>query len=152
MVETIFYVCLLALFVILGMGLILLESWRCKAAQETAQSNKQILDRLNALVESQRLSVILKLEPASLKISPEQFEPNKEGIKARMFQVLEQKKSAYRNDDQNTYAYVVLNHSGWDNFVTGETRGDAQAALARLLANGDENAVKAFIEELVDKL
>ncbi|MDD5433402.1 MAG: hypothetical protein PHE77_01955, partial [Candidatus Pacebacteria bacterium] len=52
-----------------------------------------------------------------------------------------------------TWAFCVLNKSGWDQFVTNEARLAAENALARLRANNasSEN-IATFLEEIVDKL
>lgn len=107
-----------------------------------------ISGRLDAIVEGQRLSTILRLEPASLKVSPEQFEANKLQLRARILRAVEE----VTHPDPGTQAYCVLERSGWSQFVEGSTRLAAQTALARLIVNNDKSGQRAFCEELVDKL
>ena len=108
----------------------------------------EVLKKLDCVIEGQRLSAVLKLEPASLKIKPEDFEANKPVLKTKLLKCLDSE----RSPDADTKAFCILNHSGWDAFVESETRRNAQVALSRLIANEDKAAAVWFLEELVDKL
>lgn len=106
---------------------------------------------LKEIVEGQRLSAVLSLSPASLKISPERFEANKGQLRKGLLRAL--KDSELKGySEPSTRAFCILNASGWENFVEGDTRLAAQRALARLIVNGDEEGLRALCEELVDKL
>ncbi|MBI2514598.1 hypothetical protein HYV91_00175 [Candidatus Wolfebacteria bacterium] len=114
------------------------------------QSLVAITESVRSLVESQRLSSVLSLSPASLKIDPAIFKANKEQLRTRLLRVLSEEKRD--SIPAPTWAYCVLEHSGWGKFVDGKTFLAAQAALTRLLANGDLEGAKALLGELVDKL
>ncbi len=148
--ETAIYLCAALSVGVMYLCLLLVEIRRYEASQEAARTNRQILEKLNTLVEGQRLSTILKLDPGkdAFKISPEQFEANKPAIKARLLQGLETEE----HPDPDTLAYCVLDRGAYRNFVSAETASSVQKALGRLLVNGDNAATKAFLEEIVDKL
>ena len=114
-----------------------------------------IAEKMAAIVESQRLSTVLKIEPASLKVDPAKFEPNKERLLGRMIEELLVSKNWVPGNwkrDPSTAAFCVLNHSGFDQFVDAETRGGVQNTLARLIVNGEMDEARRFLQEVVDKL
>lgn len=118
----------------------------------------EIGNSLSQIAESKRLSTILTIEgKKDLDIKPEEFEPKKEELRASMHSVLEEKAESYRRKngrigDPDTVAFVVLNHSGFDQFVDAEVRGKARNALARLIANQDLPAAKRFLTTLARNL
>lgn len=105
---------------------------------------------LSKIAESKRLSTILSIEGKEVKTTPEDFEPNKKEILNKLLKALEENKDTNYNPD--TYAFVILNHSGWDSFVTNESRSNAKKALSRLLANGDMEKAKIFLTDLANQL
>jgi hypothetical protein len=104
--------------------------------------------RLDRIIEGQRLSTIIKLEPTSLEISPEDFEANKEILKQKLLDVFAEEK----HPSPSTRAYCILNHSGYDIFVEGNTRLKIQNALARLLVNNNTTKTKRFLGKIVKQL
>jgi len=108
----------------------------------------RIAREMNQIVESQRLSTVLRIEPTSLNVSPEQFEPNREVLKAALLERLE------KEDHPNppTRAYCILSDSGLLAFVNADTGIKIKDALTRLLANGDEEGAKNFLIKIVENL
>ncbi len=104
---------------------------------------------LESIIEGQRLSTVLRLEPASLKVTPAEFEPNRAAVKIALLAEL---KKQWGRMDMSTRTYAVLQSSGWGVFVDNETFASARKALARLFANDDFVSAQKFCEELVDKL
>lgn len=118
----------------------------------------QVAESLTAIAESKRLSTILTIEAKKgLDIKPEEFEPKKEELRKSMHSVLEEKVESYKKkdgriDQPDTVAFVILNHSGFDQFVEYDVKKKAQGALARLIANQDLSAAKRFLTTLARNL
>ncbi|OGI71056.1 hypothetical protein A3B84_02545 [Candidatus Nomurabacteria bacterium RIFCSPHIGHO2_02_FULL_35_13] len=120
---------------------------------------KNMSDVTEAVVEGKRLSTILVVEAKKdISISAEEFEPKKEELKKNMLEALDKGVEMYRNKrsgriaDAGTVAYVTLDHSGFDQFVTSNVRSKAKDALARLIANQDVSGAKRFIAMLARNL
>ncbi len=142
------FILLAALVLAIVGGLFLLFRLFSLVRVMISKQSDEITKRLDNVIEGQRLSMILKLEPASLKINPEQFEPQKEKVKARLLEAFEMERHPY----PETLAYCIFNRSGLNVFVEGKTLLVAQKALARLIVNDDKESAKVFLGELVDKL
>ena len=112
---------------------------------------KSVLGKVGAIVESQRLSTILRIEPASLKVDPAKFELNRERLKTRLLQELGDPRNP-KDRDPATAAYCILNHSGLEDFVDYDTSKGIKSALARLITNGEMDEARRFLQEVVDKL
>lgn len=140
-VNSVFAFCLFGLIISCTFGLLV-------ALKHVYKKIDLILEKQGNIIESQRLSTILRLEPASLKISPEQFLANKAVVKNSLMYHLAREDSP----QPDTRAFCILHHSGWRGFVDNDTSLKAQNGLARLLANKDKEGAMAFCEELVDKL
>lgn len=110
--------------------------------------DRGIVSELRRLTEGQRLSTVLSISPASLKIDPSVFEPKRSAVRERMLKEFE----TQNHPNPGTRAYCILDHSGWEKFVDAKTFLAAQNALGRLLVNDDKVAARSFVEELVDKL
>ena len=104
---------------------------------------------LESIIEDQRLSTILRLEPASLKLDPAAFEARKPVIKAALLKEL---RKQWGKLDMGTRTFAVLTNSGWSAFVDNDTHNAARNALARLFANDDLASAETLCGELVDKL
>ena len=107
-----------------------------------------ILARLDGVIEGQRLSVLLAIAPASLKVDPAKFEPNKERLKSLLLEKL----ATVQHPDPSTRAWCVLNHAGFEEFVDYDTSKGVKNALARLIVNGEMGEAQHFLREVVDKL
>ncbi len=107
---------------------------------------------LAQIAASKRLSVILTVEAkAGIKVpDPQQFEPNRKVLRAKMLACLGHELD--RKTPGETGAYCVLNRSGFELFVESEVRSNAQKALGRLIANGDEAGAREFVNTLADAL
>jgi hypothetical protein len=122
------------------------------------ESMAEMTEALKVIGESKRLSTIFLIEgKKGLDISLEDFEPKREEIRQNMLDALEEKVSDYSNKsgrikDSETLAYVVLDRSGFENFVDSETRNKAKQALARVLANQNISGAKALITTLARNL
>lgn len=116
---------------------------------------REIAGALGKIAESDRLSTILTIEAKKdLDIKPEEFEPKKEQLRENMHQVLNERMEYKKGkiDEPDTWAFVILNHSGFDQFVEGDVRRKAQNALARLLTNKNIPAAKRFLTTLARNL
>lgn len=116
----------------------------------------RIEDLVRKVIEGERLRIVLQLSPASLRVASESFEPKKDALKSLILQTLDcevsERAELNMGFNPGALASAVLSHSGWEAFVNSDTRKRGATALTRLLANGNEPATRAFLEELVDKL
>lgn len=109
---------------------------------------KKISAALTFMVQGQQLSTVFELGPKSLRVRPEDFEPNKEQLRKNMLRIVVEES----HPQPNTWAFCVLDHSGWRQFVDSETYSQAQNALGRLRANDDKEAILNLVNDLVDQL
>lgn len=99
------------------------------------------------VLEVRRLEQILKLEIKS-GVSPETFRANKEALKKRVATAV----ISERHPSPDTQAFLILDRSGLALFLEGSTRAELQRSLGRLVANGDVEGTKTFLNEVVDQL
>ena len=88
------------------------------------------------------------LSPAKLSIRPEDFLVHADKLREKLLHGLETEK----HPNTGTLAYCILNHAGVDEMVDGKSWTEIQAALTRLLANGDNDAAKRFLETLANSI
>ncbi|MDP3975253.1 MAG: hypothetical protein Q8P88_03155 [Candidatus Jorgensenbacteria bacterium] len=115
----------------------------------------EIKESMSQIAESKRLSTILTVEAKKgLDITPEEFEPKREELRKNLHQVLDERLESKKGkiDDPDTWAFVILNHAGFDLFVDSNVRAKAQNALGRLLANNNVPAAKRFLTTLARNL
>ena len=111
---------------------------------------EEIKENVGKIVESQRLSIILKFDQKDLKVDLEEFEAKKEFLKDRVWEVLV---SNPTHPNPVTLAYMILEQIGIPLFVSGQTRLEIQNALGRLIANGEKrNDWLDFLKEVIDQL
>ena len=94
--------------------------------------------KLSKVIQGQRLSTIIRIEPATMKIFPKEFLPKKDLLKKKVLEAFQDEK----HPCPDTLAFCILNHSGFNGFVEGSTRQNIQRALARLLVNEDEKQIR----------
>ncbi len=113
-----------------------------------------LVKTMSQIAESKRLSTILTIEgKKGIDIKPEDFEPKREELREKMLAVMEEKRGAYeRKGSASTWAYCILDHSGFNEFINADTQLKVKPALARLLANGNNVATKRFITMIVRNL
>lgn len=108
-----------------------------------------IIENLAKIHESQRLSIIIDIQPSSLSVSQEDFEPNRSVLKAKI-------PSAMRDitsKKPDTMAYVMLDNLGLFSFLErGAVTKNIKVALTRLIANDNLEGAENFLNELVDNL
>jgi len=112
----------------------------------------QIADAILQIADSKRLMEIIKLEgKEDLGINPEDFKAKKPELLKSMLEILnsEDERKRWRKDP-DTFAYCILSHSGFTNFVANS--GDLKKALARTLANRDYKATERTIRAMVRAL
>ncbi|MDO8655068.1 MAG: hypothetical protein Q7R48_01415 [bacterium] len=112
------------------------------------QSAKATKERLSHIIEGQRLSAILRIEPSKLEIDPARFEADKEKLKTRAINALHSE----RHPQPETQAFLVLKASGLYEFLDGMTALSLQKALARLIVNEDRETAEALLGEVIDQL
>lgn len=109
---------------------------------------REVKESMGFIARGHQLSTIFEIGSASLKVNPEDFAPKKDEIRRRILkEVVEQD-----HNQPSTWAFCVLTHTGWKEFVTHDTYTKAEKALARLRANDDKEAILAFVNDLVDQL
>ena len=112
------------------------------------RSNEVIQKRLGHIIEGQRLSVVLKIEPSEVKIDPARFEADKGKLTTRLIKALREEK----HPQPETQAFMVLKVSGLSEFVNSETRRRLEAGLARLIVNEDWEGAETLLKEVVSQL
>ncbi|MEX2008538.1 MAG: hypothetical protein WD850_03550 [Candidatus Spechtbacterales bacterium] len=112
--------------------------------------DRQIWGRVEHLVEGRRLSTLLKLDSSSFKLDPDRFEPNKQELLTRCVSLVGTKQAAHPSP--STEAYKILDISGLADFLSGGTKGSVQEALARLIANGDQEGQRELLREVVNQM
>ena len=115
---------------------------------------KKISRSLSKIAENKRLSTILSIEGKDVKSVPEDFAPDKKKILENLFTALDETSKHYKpgESDMDTWALVILSNSGFDTFVTYESKNEIKSTLARLLANGDTEKVKIFLKDIANQL
>lgn len=122
------------------------------------QSMVEMAEALKTIGESKRLSTVFLIEgKKGLDVSLEAFEPKREEIRQNMLDALEEKVLDYSNksgriNNPDTLAYVILDRSGFENFVDSDTKSKAKQALARVLANQNISGAKGLITTLARNL
>lgn len=111
-------------------------------------STKVTRERLSHIIEGQRLSAILKIEPPELKIDPARFEADKGKLKTRAIIALHNE----RHPSPDTQAWLICERSGLLQFINSETAKSLRTALGRLIVNEDWEAAEALLGEVVNQL
>lgn len=109
---------------------------------------ERIGELLTDILEGQRLSTILEIGPTSLRVKPEDFEPNRARLKARVAKTMTEKS----HPNPETLAYCILEGTGLPLFLELEARNKLQKALGRLLANGDREKAELLLEDVIEQL
>lgn len=148
--EITFIVFLTILFTVgsIGIGFCVFQFVQHKNQLETQLQD--IKNMLAYIAKGHQLSTILDIKGAVLSVSPEQFEPRKEVLLKAVEEQINIKAGMYEEPD--TWAFVVIQHSGLHSFLDGNTRQGMQKALARLRANGDNEGALNFARDIVNQL
>ena len=72
-----------------------------EGTKATMGSLERLSRRLEVLIEGQRLSTILRLEPASFKVTPEEFEPNRAAVKVALLAELKKQRATIHISTKN---------------------------------------------------
>ncbi len=88
------------------------------------------------------------LTPVTLSIRPEDFLIRADKLCEKLLHGL----ATESHPNTSTLAYCVLKHAGLDNMLDGQSWGEAQKALTRLLTNGDDEATQRFLSTLASSI
>ncbi len=118
----------------------------------------EIKEAVESVAESKKLSTILSVEgKKDFEVTPEDFKPKREELRENMLTAFEKSLELYKDKkgritNPETVAYVVLDHSGFTQFVVTGVKQKVQNALARIIANQDISNAKRFITMLARNL
>ncbi|MEK7092707.1 MAG: hypothetical protein AAB907_03720 [Patescibacteria group bacterium] len=128
------------------------------ATDDLVKTMSGISDSIEQIVESKQLSTILIFdEKKDLGIKPEDLKAKREALRDNLLESLEEQVRIYSNKrgritDPDTASFCTFNHSGFESFVTDETKKNARKALTRILANQNIPAAKRFLTRLAANL
>lgn len=146
--ETIGLVVMTMLFTagVIATGFCVYQFIQHKKKLEVQMTNLENL--LAFIAKGHQLSTIFDIKGATLRVSPEQFEANKEALLLR----IEKAVAVENHPDPGTWAYCVINHSGLEEFLDGKTRSNLQKAMGRLRANDKTQEALEFAKDVIDQL
>ena len=142
-----------AVLIILGVILILLIAVLvCQYC--IVYAIRRVSISLEQIADSKRLSMVISIEgKKNLDITPEDFEPKKEIILTKMLEELSSVDARKRwEDDPQTFAFVILDHSGFNLFIESSLSLKLQKTLGRLLANHEFSKAGRIIKQMVKAL
>ncbi|OGZ01947.1 MAG: hypothetical protein A2946_04260 [Candidatus Liptonbacteria bacterium RIFCSPLOWO2_01_FULL_53_13] len=122
---------------------------------------EEIERKVGVVIGGQQLAGVLQIQPWSLKITPEEFAPNREKLKAkvnaefpaminRVISTSFSETTITRSPE--TCAYMILNRLGLDVFLSKDSLKKAQVAISRLVTNEDWEGIKKFLFDIIDYL
>lgn len=88
------------------------------------------------------------LKDVKLSIRPEDFQVRADKLYAKLLDGL----ATRTHPSTGTLAYCILDHAGIYDIMDSGSIQEVKKALTRLLNNGDEEAIKHFLETLADSV
>lgn len=146
-------IAIVVLTVIFTVGLLGMVYCITQFLQHKRQLETQVdeMKRMLAFIaKGHQLATILDIKGAELSVTPEQFEPKSTEILKIISELINKKAESY--DAPSTWAYVVMSHSGLNQFLNSDTRRKTEEALTRLRSNGDTQGALAFMHDFVGQL
>jgi hypothetical protein len=123
--------------------------WQVLQMKKNVEAYMANLEKMMGFVtKGHQLATILDIKPAVLGLSPDQLEPNKQELIAK----IELQIDTCKHEKATTWAFVVVHYSGLEAFLDHETQTNLQATIARLYANSDIPGVKALLQDIVEQL
>ncbi len=95
--------------------------------------------------------VTTDVEALKLSVKPEDFKIRGEALREKLLRSFAESRENFEKHTA-TWAYVILDRSGINEILDATSRSSTKQALTRLLLNGDENAVRRFLETLSDSI
>ncbi len=126
--------------------------------KEIQKQVMEVKEAVETIAESKRLSTVLLVKgKEDIEITSKDLQPKGEELQKNMLDAFESSIETYKNKkgrvtQPDTVAFVILNHSGLDQFVDFDVKKKISNALSRLIANQDFSGVKRFISTVAKNL